>query len=95
MKNSEYFEKEISYINNPILREIVAKTLDNAPECIVHIPASSSGKYHPVYSLSEGGLMRHVKATVGMAHSLISTEIFKNFIFGTKAEPSLGCKIIC
>ena len=41
MKNSEYFTKELDYINNPTLKEIVALTLDNAPECIVHIPASS------------------------------------------------------
>ena len=83
MKNSEYFTKELDYINNPTLKEIVALTLDNAPECIVHIPASSSGKYHPSYSLGEGGLMRHIKAAVGIAHSLIATEIFKNFIFGS------------
>ena len=83
MKNSEYFTKELDYINNPTLKEIVALTLDNAPECIVHIPASSSGKYHPAYSLGEGGLMRHIKAAVGIAHSLIATEIFKNFIFGS------------
>ena len=83
MKNSEYFTKELDYINNPTLKEIVALTLDNAPECIVHIPASSSGKYHPSYSLGEGGLMRHVKAAVGIAHSLIQTDIFKNFIFGS------------
>ena len=83
MKNSEYFTKDLDYINNPTLKEIVALTLDNAPECIVHIPASSSGKYHPSYSLGEGGLMRHIKAAVGIAHSLIATEIFKNFIFGS------------
>lgn len=87
MKNSEYYEKELGYINNDHLRSIVANALDNAPECIVHIPASSSGRYHPSYSLGEGGLMRHVKAAVGMAHSLITTNIFKNFIFGAEANP--------
>lgn len=83
MKNSDCFVKELEYINDDCLRKIVAKTLDNSPECIVHIPASSSGRYHPSYSLGEGGLMRHVKAAVGIAHSLIATEIFKNFIFGS------------
>ena len=83
MTNADYFQKEIGYIKNNIIKTIVTDTLNNAPECIVHIPASSSGKYHPSYSLGEGGLMRHIKAAVGIAHSLIATEIFKNFIFGS------------
>ena len=83
MTNVDYFQKEIGYIKNNIIKTIVTDTLNNAPECIVHIPASSSGKYHPSYSLGEGGLMRHIKAAVGIAHSLIATEIFKNFIFGS------------
>ena len=93
MKNSEYYEKELGYINDDCLRRIVAKTLDNSPECIVHIPASSSGRYHPPYSLGEGGLMRHVKAAVGMAHSLIATDIFKNFIYGNKAKEVPSCVV--
>ena len=83
MTNADYFQKEIGYIKNNIIKTIVTDTLNNAPECIVHIPASSSGEYHPSYSLGEGGLMRHIKAAVGIAHSLIVTEIFKNFIFGS------------
>lgn len=80
MKVSEHFTRELSYIQNPAIRGIVAETLDASPEVIVEIPASSSGKFHPAYSLGEGGLMRHVKAAVGMAHSLIETEIFANMI---------------
>jgi len=80
MKVSENFTRELSYIKNSDIRAITAATLDAAPDVIVSIPASSSGKYHPAYSLGEGGLMRHVKAAVGMAHSLIETEIFANMI---------------
>lgn len=83
MRVSDYFKKEISYIQNDTLRQIVIETLDNSPECIVHIAASSSGKYHPAYSLGEGGLMRHIKAAVGIAHSMVETEIFKNMIYDT------------
>lgn len=81
MSVSEYFSKELDYIVDPLIRQIVAETLDKSPECIVHIPASSTGKFHPAYSLGEGGLMRHVKAAVGIAHSLIETEIFQNMVF--------------
>ena len=90
MKTSELFEKEIGYIGNETIRKIVAETLDMSPECIQTIPASSSGRYHPVYSLGEGGLTRHVKAAVGIAHCMIETDIFKNMIFGTDAEENLN-----
>ena len=76
MKTSEHFKNELAYIKNDTLREIVAATLDESPECIVTIPASSSGRYHPTYSLGEGGLMRHIKGAVGIAHCMIETEIF-------------------
>ena len=89
MKTSELFAKEIDYINNETIRKIVADTLDASPECIQTIPASSSGRYHPEYSLGDGGLARHVKAAVGIAHCMIETDIFKNMIFGTDAEENL------
>lgn len=82
MNTSKLFEKEIDYIQNETLKKIVVDTLDASPECIAHIPASSSGRYHPVYSLGEGGLMRHVKAAVGIAHCMIETDIFKNMTMG-------------
>lgn len=90
MKVSEHFKNELAYIKNDTLRKIVASTLDESPECIVTIPASSSGRYHPTYSLGEGGLMRHIKGTVGIAHCMIETDIFKNMIFGTNAEENLN-----
>lgn len=77
MKTSELFTKEIGYISDETLKKIVIDTLDASPECIQIIPASSSGKYHPVYSLGDGGLVRHVRAAVGIAHSMIETDIFK------------------
>lgn len=80
MKVSEHFKDELAYIVNDDLREIVAATLDESPECIVHIPASSSGKYHPEYSLGDGGLMRHIKGAVGIAHCMIETEIFDKMV---------------
>lgn len=82
MKTSELFEKEINYIKSEKLRKVVAEVLDIAPVCIQHIPASSTGKYHPTYSLGEGGLVRHVKAAVGIAHSIMDTDIFKEMVLG-------------
>ena len=77
MSIAEYFLKELSYIKNDTLRLIVIDTLNASPKCIINIPASSSGRYHPQYSLGDGGLMRHVKAAVGIAHCQIETDIFE------------------
>lgn len=82
MKTSELFEKEINYIKSEKLRKVVAEVLDIAPICIQHIPASSTGKYHPTYALGEGGLVRHVKAAVGIAHSIMDTDVFKEMVLG-------------
>ena len=82
MKLSEMFIKELEYIKNPALKEITINVLDSSPECIKTIPASASGKYHPSYSLGEGGLVRHIKAAVGIAHSMIETDIFPNIVCG-------------
>ena len=38
--------------------------INNLPDYIWHVGASSTGKYHPAYSLGEGGLMRHQIAVV-------------------------------
>lgn len=76
------FIKELGYIENPALKEITTNVLDSSPECIKIIPASASGKYHPSYSLGEGGLVRHIKAAVGIAHTMIETDIFSNIVCG-------------
>lgn len=74
------YQNELDLISNQDLRSIVMDTLDASPECIIEIPASSSGRYHPSYSLGEGGLMRHTKAAVGIAKCMIETDIFKHMV---------------
>lgn len=86
MKLSEVFENEIGYIVNETVANIVRDTLDASPECIQVIPAASSGKHHPVYALGDGGLVRHIKAATGIAHSLIETKNFKNIALGVGAD---------
>lgn len=55
----EEFVREIQNIENEKLRTIAMKMVDQIPEYFWHIPASSSGKYHPKCDLGEGGLVRH------------------------------------
>lgn len=85
MKTSEIFKREIEFIKSKHLQKIVINALDVSPECIQYIPASSTGKYHPEYSLGYGGLVRHIKATVGFAYALIEAGVLEGML---KAEES-------
>jgi hypothetical protein len=64
------FEYELSLINNPVIKNIAERGVGLLPDYFYHVPASSTGKYHPNYALGEGGLYRHVKASVGIARDL-------------------------
>jgi hypothetical protein len=57
-------EPILSTIKNDDIREFAEVLLDGTPDYIWHVGASSTGKYHPAYSLGEGGLMRHQIAVV-------------------------------
>ena len=49
----------LNTFENDDIKDFAIVLLDNLPEYIWHVGASSTGKYHPAYSLGEGGLMRH------------------------------------
>ena len=75
MKGSEIFKKEIGAIHNKDLATAVAKFLDERVPCYFYeVAASSTGKYHPWYSLGFAGLVRHTKAAVLIAVDLLSLE---------------------
>ena len=54
----------LSTIVNEDIREFAKVLIDGLPDYVWHVGASSTGKYHPAYSLGEGGLMRHQIAVV-------------------------------
>ena len=68
-----YLEK----IEHPTIREFVMDALYYVPDSFFYIPASSSGKYHPTYSLGTGGLVRHTKAATRIAYELFRVNFFK------------------
>lgn len=57
-------EPILSTIKNDDIREFAEVLLDGMPDYMWSVAASSTGKYHPAYSLGEGGLMRHQIAVV-------------------------------
>ena len=74
----EVFNVELERIKNDNVRVSAESILDMLPDYFYEIPASSSGKYHPEFSLGEGGLVRHVKVAMRVLE-----EMFRDEAFGT------------
>ena len=72
MKNIKLFEREINLIVDEDLRMAVKSYMEEVvPDYFWTDGASSSGKYHPPFAQSEGGLVRHTKAVVMFAEELL------------------------
>lgn len=69
---SEIFAVELGYIVDENIRSSAQKMLELLPDYYFHEPASSTGKYHPKFSLGERGLIRHVKVAVRYAIELFN-----------------------
>lgn len=70
--NSTYFNRELNLITDENLRMAVeAYFNERVPKWFFESGASASGKFHPVFSQGEGGLVRHVKAVVMFAEELL------------------------
>ena len=49
------------------------------PDYFFRVAASSTGKYHPSFALGEGGLVRHTKAAVKIAHELLGLDMYSYY----------------
>jgi len=56
------FDEILDTIENKDMREFAEELIKDIPDYFWHVPASSTGKYHPAYALGEGGLVRHTIA---------------------------------
>lgn len=72
----EVFRHQLDLICDNDLRSFTEVVLLHTPEYFMQMPASTSGKYHPAYSLGEGGLVRHTKAAVKIANCLLNLEMY-------------------
>ena len=75
MNKVEVFKKEFSYIANESYATDAKYLVDSLPDYFFEVPASSTGKYHPKYTLGEGGLVRHTKSAVRIAYELLSNPL--------------------
>ena len=73
------FSNELEYIKNPKYLENIKLILPLLPDYFFKVPASSTGKYHPSFSLGDGGLVRHTKAAVKIAYTLLQSKTTNNF----------------
>ena len=74
----DIFKVELDKFKDNDIRVSAETILEMMPDYFYEIPASSSGKYHPAFSLGDGGLVRHVKVAMR-----ILEEMFKNSVYGT------------
>lgn len=72
---SDNFEIELNYIKDERIKNSTITILNMLPDYFYEVPASSTGKYHPDFSLGEGGLVRHVKVAVRIAKELLDNPI--------------------
>ena len=97
----EKFNKEINYIKDNDIKNSLITILDLLPDYFYDIPASSTGKYHPEFTLGKGGLVRHTKVAVRLAVELFNDSALNNFtqhekdliIFALTIHDGLKCGI--
>ena len=71
MNKINYLKKEIGYVKDASKRKDLRILINLLPDYFFEIPASSTGKYHPEFASGEGGLLRHTKVAVRIAHELL------------------------
>lgn len=74
MNKIETFNKEYTYIKNKKYVDNLKIMVDLLPDYFFEVPAASTGKYHPEFAQGNGGLVRHTKFAVRIAHELYSDE---------------------
>lgn len=79
MDKVKVFEKEIEYIKNLNLIEPFKRMIELLPDYFFEEATSTTGKYHPKFSLGLGGLARHTKVAVRIGYELLN-------------DPSIGDK---
>lgn len=72
MNKQEQFKVELNYLKDERIKESAKYLIDQLPDYFFEIAASSTGKYHPSYTLNTGGLLRHTKSAVRIGVELLS-----------------------
>lgn len=65
-------------IKDDYVRGFMYECVQTIPNYWYHVPASSSGKYHPNYALGDGGLLRHTVALLRFFNRLVSNDVYRS-----------------
>jgi hypothetical protein len=76
MDKIKIFQNEINSIKNDRLRNNLEIIVSNLPDYFFSVEASSTGKYHPSFTLGERGLVRHSKVAFKIGETLLGTKTF-------------------
>ncbi len=73
-----FFKEELEQFENEDIQDFCIELLNTAPDYFWQIPASSTGKYHPDYTIGFMGLAKHVKAATRFLNHMLSIDCIKN-----------------
>ena len=73
---SKALEEEINVLKDEKYKNAARNLLELIPDYFYHVAASSTGKYHPSFSLGEGGLLRHTKVAFAFGKVLLENPCF-------------------
>lgn len=79
MPKLKVFEKELGYIKDNKIREFTEKTILKLPNYFFTVSSSSTNKYHPKFSLGDGGLLNHVRVACTIAMDLMQLEMMNSY----------------
>ena len=73
------FTTEFAYMKNNDIKNFLFELLRMAPGYFYSAPSSSTGKYHPAYESTKGGLVLHTKAVVYFLMQMLVLEEYNEF----------------
>lgn len=85
-QQSNMVDPILNTIVNDDIREFAKVLVDGLPQYVWEVGASSTGKYHPQYSLGEGGLMRHQIAVVRFLNFFFDLEQYSSKFTSRKMD---------
>lgn len=71
------FDEILNTFETDNIKRFAELCIETIPEYFWHVPASSTGKYHPVYALGDGGLVRHTLALCRIMNHLFNLDWFR------------------
>ncbi len=93
MNKVDYFNKEYEMIKNPKYRENLKKLVDMLPDYFFKVAASSTGKYHPSFTLGDAGLVRHSKAAFRIGYELLNNNTIGS-VFNDSEKDLMLCGLL-